>query len=163
MVTPTFSQDNFSSKPELTFFLVWYWASKSAYLSHCGPHPVMVSGLGKNPSWHVQTATPLELALQTVFGPHGDGLHASYPDETPAPTPVLPACLLVECVNGGMATPDAGAIDDIAANNAAKRRTLHNSVTDGLRDEEDDDAGRRRETRGLNASDEEGGSGNALR
>lgn len=44
---------------------------------HCGPHPVMVSGLGKNPDLQRQMATPNGLTWQSVLGPQGYGLHGS--------------------------------------------------------------------------------------
>ena len=40
---------------------------------HSGPHPVMVSGLGISPGWQLQIAFPIELTVQVVPGPHGDG------------------------------------------------------------------------------------------
>lgn len=44
---------------------------------HCGPQPVIVSGLGKKPALHLHTATPSGLTMQSVFGPHGYGVHGS--------------------------------------------------------------------------------------
>lgn len=50
---------------------------QSSSLVHCGPHPVMVSGLGKNPALQRQMATPSELTLHSVLGPQGYGVHGS--------------------------------------------------------------------------------------
>ena len=44
---------------------------------HCGPQPVTVSGLGKNPGRQRHTPTPLLLMLHSVLGPHGEGTHGS--------------------------------------------------------------------------------------
>ena len=52
---------------------------QSSSLVHCGPHPVMVSGLGKNPALQRQMATPSELTLHSVLGPQGYGVHGSIP------------------------------------------------------------------------------------
>jgi len=50
---------------------------QSSSLEHCGPHPVIVSGLGKNPALQRQMATPSELTLHSVLGPHGYGVQGS--------------------------------------------------------------------------------------
>jgi hypothetical protein len=44
---------------------------QSSSSSHWGPQPVIVSGLGKKPDLHRQTATPSGLTIQSVLGPQG--------------------------------------------------------------------------------------------
>ena len=44
---------------------------RATYCVHCGPQPVMVSGLGKNPGRQRQMAIPSGLTLQSVLGPQG--------------------------------------------------------------------------------------------
>ena len=45
----------------------------SVVKSGAGPHPVMVSGWGISPGWQLHLALPIELTVQVVPGPHGDG------------------------------------------------------------------------------------------
>ena len=51
--------------------------SQSGSLTHSGPQPVMVSGLGMKLAMQRQMALPLGLLVQEVLGPHGDGLQGS--------------------------------------------------------------------------------------
>ena len=46
---------------------------QSGSLTHSGPHPVMVSGLGINPGLHRQIGFPLGEGVQVVPGPQGEG------------------------------------------------------------------------------------------
>ena len=50
---------------------------QSGSITHSGPHPVMVSGLGINPGKHLQIGLPSALGVQVVPGPQGDGLQGS--------------------------------------------------------------------------------------
>jgi len=46
---------------------------QSGSLTHSGPHPVIVSGLGIIPGTQLQMALPTPLTVQMVLGPQGDG------------------------------------------------------------------------------------------
>ena len=50
---------------------------KRSHLSHCGPQPVTVSGLGKKSGRQRHWAAPFGPTLHLVLGPHGVGWHGS--------------------------------------------------------------------------------------
>jgi len=52
------------------------WQSGS--LTHSGPQPVMVSGLGMRPGWQVQMALPCGFGWQRAPGPQGFGKQGSW-------------------------------------------------------------------------------------
>jgi len=51
--------------------------SQSGSITHSGPHPVMVSGLGMSPTRQRQMGLPSRLGVHVVPGPQGDGSHGS--------------------------------------------------------------------------------------
>ena len=60
---------------------LWFWQTnpdwQSGSLTHSGPQPVIVSGLGIRPGSHLQIGLPAKFAVQMAPGPQGLGTQGS--------------------------------------------------------------------------------------
>ena len=50
---------------------------QSGSMTHSGLQPVMVSGLGMRPGWHLQIALPEPVTEHSAPGPQGEGSQGS--------------------------------------------------------------------------------------